>query len=163
MSQPPVTTLSEAALALSIVMILLVPLAIGGLALINTGLGRSRSASHAMLGSLAIASVAMLAYFVCGFSWQGFSGRPAHTITVAGLQWNWLASERLFLAGLPFDGSAVSLAACLGMFSVALAAVIPLGAGADRWRLSAACASTALFAGFTAGWGVDSSTRAARR
>jgi Amt family ammonium transporter len=35
------------------------------------------------------------------------------------------------------------------MFSVALAALIPLGAGSERWRLGASCASTALLAGWT--------------
>jgi Amt family ammonium transporter len=39
--------------------------------------------------------------------------------------------------------------ALLQMFSVGLAALIPLGAGTDRWRLGAACASTALMAGCT--------------
>jgi Amt family ammonium transporter len=35
------------------------------------------------------------------------------------------------------------------MVSVGLAAIIPLGAGADRWRLSGICASTVLLAGCT--------------
>ena len=39
---------SRIAFALCLSFILLVPLAIAGLALINTGLGRSRSAAHAM-------------------------------------------------------------------------------------------------------------------
>src|SRR5262249_3711585 len=42
-----------------------------------------------------------------------------------------------------------SLAALLGMMSAGLAAIIPLSSGADRWRLGAACASTAIFAGWT--------------
>jgi Amt family ammonium transporter len=39
--------------------------------------------------------------------------------------------------------------ACLQLFGVGFAAMIPLGAGADRWRLRASCASTALLAGIT--------------
>ncbi len=35
------------------------------------------------------------------------------------------------------------------MFAAALAAVIPLGAGEERWRLGAAAASTAVFAGWS--------------
>jgi Amt family ammonium transporter len=35
------------------------------------------------------------------------------------------------------------------MMSVALAALIPLGSGTDRWRLGASCASAALLAGWT--------------
>jgi len=53
------------------------------------------------------------------------------------------------MRGLRLDGSPASLAAWLQMLSVGLAALIPLGSGADRWRLPASCASTALLAGFT--------------
>jgi Amt family ammonium transporter len=35
------------------------------------------------------------------------------------------------------------------MFSVGLAALLPLGAGAERWRFSASCASAVLLAGWT--------------
>jgi Amt family ammonium transporter len=41
------------------------------------------------------------------------------------------------------------LAAWLQMFSVGIAALIPLGAGSERWRLGASCASTAILAGWT--------------
>jgi ammonium transporter, Amt family len=129
--------------------ILVAPLALAGLAIANTGLGRSRSASHAMLSALCVLGVAALAWFVCGFAWQGFPGRPAHAFAAAGAQWNWIAAEPFFLRNLPLDGSPVALAAWLQILSVALAALIPLGAGADRWRLGAACLSTALLAGWT--------------
>ncbi|MGO9255205.1 MAG: ammonium transporter [Bryobacteraceae bacterium] len=129
--------------------ILLAPLALTGLAIANAGLGRSRSASHAMLSALCVLGVAALAWFICGFAWQGYPGRPFHAIAAAGAQWNWIAAEPFFFRGLPLDGSPASLAAWLQIFSVALAALIPLGAGADRWRLGAACISTALLAGWT--------------
>jgi len=145
----PVPALSEAGTAVCILFILLVPLAGAGLALINTGLGRSRSAAHSMLASLCVVAVAALVYFACGFAWQGYLGRPAHVVTLAGKGWNWLAAEPLFLRGLKLDGSPASLAAWLQMLTVGLAALIPLGSGADRWRLPASCASTALLAGFT--------------
>jgi len=61
--------ISEAAFALCLVLLLLAPLAIAGVALINTGLGRSRSAAQALLGNLAIVAVAAIV-FACG------SGRP---------------------------------------------------------------------------------------
>jgi Amt family ammonium transporter len=102
-----------------------------------------------MMASLCVVAVAAIVYVVCGFAWQGFIGRPAHVFTVAGKEWNWIAAEPLFLRGLPLDGSPASLAAWLQMLSVGLAAQIPLGAGADRWRLRACCASTALLAGWT--------------
>jgi Amt family ammonium transporter len=145
----PVPALSEAGRALCILFILLVPLAGAGLAFINTGLGRSRSAAHAMLVSLCAVAVAALVYFACGFAWQGYIGRPAHVLTIAGKGWSWIGREPLFFRGLRLDGSPDSLAAWLQMLSVGLAALIPLGSGADRWRLPAICASTALLAGGT--------------
>jgi ammonium transporter, Amt family len=145
----PAPALSETSTALCIFFILLVPLAAAGISFINSGLGRSRSAAHSMLASLCAIAVAAVAFFVCGFAWQGFIGRPAHVFAIAGKDWNWIAAEPFFLRGLQLDGSPASLAACLQMFSVGLAALIPLGSGAERWRLGATCASTALLAGWT--------------
>ena len=99
--------------------VFLVPLAAAGLALINTGLGRSRSAAHAMLASLLAMAVAAMVY----------------------------AAESLFVRGQPLDGSPASLAVLLQMLGAGLAALIPLSSGADRWRLGASCASAALLAG----------------
>src|ERR1039457_1821255 len=149
MTQAPAPVLSDIAQALCAALILMVPLAGAGLALIHAGLGRSRSAAHAMLGSLCVIAVAMLVYFVCGWSWQGFPGGGAHVFTAAGKAWNWLGAEPFFLRGLPFRESPAALTAWLQMFSVGIAALIPLGAGNDRWRLGASCASTALLAGWT--------------
>lgn len=140
---------SETASALCFVLVLLVPFAIVGLALINTGLGRSRSAAHSMMASLMAVAVAALVYFAVGFSWQGFAGGPTHAISLGGKAWNWIAAEPFFMRGLQFDSSPSSLIAPLQIFGVGLATLIPLGAGADRWRLGAICASTALLAGFT--------------
>jgi len=82
---------SEAAMALCVVLILLVPFAAAGLALINTGLGRSRSAAHSMLASLCVMSIAALLYILV---------------------------RMLFLRGLKLDGSPASLALLLQMFTV---------------------------------------------
>lgn len=149
MTPLPAPVLSETAIVLCIFFILLVPLSAAGLALVNAGLGRSRSAAHAMVASLCAISVAAVVYFVCGFSWQGFSGQPAHAFSVGGREWSWISAEPLFLRGLRLDDAPASLAAWLQMLSVGLAALIPLGAGADRWRMGASAASTALLAGFT--------------
>jgi Amt family ammonium transporter len=142
-------TFSDATTALCFGLILLVPFAGAGLSLINTGLGRSRSAAHAMTGSFVVIATAAVVYFVCGFSWQGFVGRPAHFLAIGNAGWNWIAAEPLFMRGLALDGSPASLAALLQLFSIGLAALIPLGAGAERWRLGAICASTAVLAGWT--------------
>jgi ammonium transporter, Amt family len=140
---------SEAARGLCLLSILLVPFASAGLALINTGLCRSRNAAHTLLGSLVVVGVAAGAYFVCGYSWQGYPGLSSHAVGLGGRSWDWIGAERFLMGGLKFDGSPASLAAWLGMVSVGVAALIPLGAGAERWRLAACAASTALFAGWT--------------
>jgi ammonium transporter, Amt family len=142
-------SLSESSATLCIVLILLVPLAAAGLALVNTGLARSRSAAHVMLASLCIFAVAAIVYVAFGFSWQGAAGRPAHFLTIGGKAWNWIAAEPFFLRGLRLDLSPASLVLLLQMLSVGVAAMIPLGAGAERWKLGAACASTVLLAGWT--------------
>ncbi len=135
--------------AICILFIFLVPLAAAGIALMNTGLGRSRSAAHSMMASLAVFGVAAVIFFFCGFAFEGFAGAPGHVLKIAGNDWGWLGAQPFFLRGLKYDGSASSLVALLQMLSVGLAAMIPLGSGGDRWRLGAACASSALLAGIT--------------
>lgn len=143
----PLSSLSDIGALLCMLSILLVPLAGAGLSLINTGLGRSRSASHIMLSSLCVISVAALMYFFCGFAWQGYPGGPGHEFFFAGRGWNWIAAQPFFLRKVDLDGSPASLAALLGIFSAGLTGLIPLGSGLDRWRLGAICASTALLSG----------------
>ncbi len=145
----PLLNSSPADPALCFLLILLVPLAGAGLALIHAGLGRSRSAAHAMLASVCVISLAALVYTMVGFSWQGAPGGPAHTFHVGAKSWNWIAAETFFLRGFLLDFSPRSLVFLLQLFSVGLAALIPLSSGADRLRLGATCASTALLAGWT--------------
>ncbi|HTZ73772.1 MAG TPA: hypothetical protein VMB47_07620 [Candidatus Aquilonibacter sp.] len=142
-------SLSDAAIALSIAFILLVPFAIAGLSLVNTGLGRSRSAAQMMMCSLGVVAVAALTYFVIGFAWQGYVDSQGFYFLIGGKEWNWISADRFFLRSVPLNGSPASLAVWLEMFSVCLAAIIPLGSGADRWRMSAAMISTVLLAGWT--------------
>jgi ammonium transporter, Amt family len=139
---------SIATSVLCLLFICLVPLAAAGLALMNTGLGRLRSAAHSMMTSLCVFSVAVLVYFFWGQSWQGFTGEPQHVVILGGKGWSWLANGSLFLRHLPLAGSPASLAALLGLVTAGVVALIPLGSGADRWRLVAACISAALLAGF---------------
>jgi Amt family ammonium transporter len=130
---------------LCLVFILLVPFAIAGLALINTGLGRSRSAAHAMTCSLCVVGVGVLAYFAWGYALQGF---PSQAESLG-----WPGSDirnpnpGLFLRSVETWGGAAAF--LLAMFSVGIAAQPALGASADRWRLGAACASTVLLTGIT--------------
>jgi Amt family ammonium transporter len=144
-----VSRLTEATTIASLFFILLVPFAAAGLALMNVGLGRTRSAGHMMMASLCALAVAALTYFVCGFSWQGYIGGPEYVMTLTGKNWSWIAAVPFFFRKLAFDGSSASLVAFFQMFCVGLAALIPLGSGADRWRLRASCLSTALLAALT--------------
>jgi Amt family ammonium transporter len=101
-----------------------------------------------MLASLCVFAVAAIAYVIFGFSFQGAAGRPTHVLTIGGRAWDWIAAEPFFLRGLRLDVSPVSLVFLLQMFSVGLAAMIPLGAAAERWRLGASCAFAVLLAGW---------------
>ena len=56
----------ETSFALTLVLLLLAPLAIAGVALVNAGLGRSRSAAQSMLGSLVVISTAVVAFALVG-------------------------------------------------------------------------------------------------
>ena len=140
---------SEISAAICLLSILLVPLAVAGLALTNNGLGKTRSAAHAMLASMCVVAVAALVYIAIGFSWEGFAGPSAHVAIIGGKPWDWIAAQPFFLRGLELNNSPASLAALLQMFTVGIAAMIPLGAVADRWRLGAICASTAVMSGWT--------------
>jgi ammonium transporter, Amt family len=145
----PIPSLSTNETTICFVLILLVPFAGAGLGLLNSGLGRCRSAAHVILASLCVVGVSALVYVAVGYSWQGAMGGPGHTALIAAKPWNWIAAEPFFLRGLRLDTSAGSLVLLLQMFSVGVASIIPLSAGSDRWRLSAACASSALLAGWT--------------
>jgi Amt family ammonium transporter len=131
------------------VLVAMVPLALAGLVVMNAGLGRTRSAAHSMLASMAAIAVAALAYCIVGFCWEGVSGGPVHTLTVAGRTWVWGGRAPFCLGGVWGGAPRVALQVLLQVFAVGIAALIPLSAGADRWRLSASCFSTALLAGWT--------------
>jgi Amt family ammonium transporter len=144
---PP--ALTDLQTALCIVALLLAPLACAGLALINSGLGRARSAAHTMTAAMCVVAVAACIYIVCGRSWQGFAGLSARSFIIGGKPWNWIGAASPFLAGVPFDGSPALLAAWMGMIAAGLSGLIPLGAGSERWRLGSVCISTAILAGWT--------------
>lgn len=123
---PPVSEY-QLSFSLCLVFILLVPFAIAGLALVNTGLGRSRSAALAMTSSLCAISIAVITYLILGFSveWWRFG----------------LFFRQQYVIGNPL--------VLLLPLSVALASIIPLGGAADRWRLGTICVSTFVLAGVT--------------
>jgi Amt family ammonium transporter len=142
--------MTDAAVALTLALLLLAPLAIAGLALINTGLGRSRSAAQALLGSLAIVAVAAIAFAIVGAAITGnlsaASGSAGRVFHLAGKPWGWLGADAPLLGGLGAASPHSQLALLFEFFAVALAALIPWGSGADRLRLSAGMAIAALMA-----------------
>lgn len=144
MSLPAPMTFSDASFALTLGLLLLAPLAIAGIALVNTGLGRSRSAAQSLLGSLVVISTAVIAFAVAGSALA--AGTPAdHLLHVAGKPWNWCGRGPLFLAGLSAAPAHAQLAVLFELLSVALVVLIPWGSGADRLRLPAGAVIAAIF------------------
>ena len=127
-------------------LILLIPLAMAGLTLLNAGLTRSRSTAHILLASLCAAAVAILVYAAVGFSFAGF-GSAGHAIHAGGRDWNLIGNGRLFARSVSFDHGIGPLVLLLQLFSIGFAALIPVASGAERWRIAAVCASTAMLAG----------------
>ncbi|HEY4381894.1 MAG TPA: hypothetical protein VGN01_16215 [Acidobacteriaceae bacterium] len=131
--------------------VMLIPLAAAGLALIHQGLGRSRSAAHAMLASLCAIAIAAVVFVMIGYAWA--SSGAVHAFTAGGVRWDWLGAGQFFAGGIHFDGTDPaalnsSLILCLMMFGSGLAAMVPLSGGTDRWRLAPACLASAVLAGF---------------
>ena len=86
-------------LVLCMFCVILIPLAFAGLALIQQGLGRSRSAAHTMLNICVLAITAII-FVAFGFSWAGIAGGLAHSFTVRGSSWNWIGALPLFSQGV---------------------------------------------------------------
>lgn len=129
--------LLQAQFVFCLISLLISPLALAGVALINTGLGRSRSAAHALTASLCAVATAVVLFLIIGFRIQG--NPPGAILAGATTQ------PGLFLAQV--NQPVAQLAAILSLLSVALSALIPLGATADRLRLGPALLSTAVLAG----------------
>ncbi len=144
------TPMTDATFVLTLALLFLAPLTIAGIALINTGLGRSRSAAQALLGNLAILAVAAIVFAVVGATLTGVSGGLAccagHTFQLAGKPWNWLGAGPFLLSGLSSAAPQSQLALLFEFMAVALAAMVPWGSGADRWRLTAGVAAAAVLA-----------------
>ncbi len=130
-----------------LLLIMLIPLAIAGLALLNAGLTRSRGAAHSALSSLCVVAIAVLAYGALGTAIQGTEGQPGVSLLIAGKAWDILGAARLFQRSVQFDTlNKGALVLLYQLFAVGLCALIPVAGGAERWRLTATCASTALLA-----------------
>jgi len=138
--------MSDAVFALTLALMLLAPMAIAGVALVNTGLGRSRSAAQAMLGNLALIAVAAIVFAFIGASFTGSLGLKEVALHVAGKPWSVLGLGPFLLRGLGGAAPQAQLAVLFEFLAVAMLVLLPWGSGADRWRLAAGCASAAVSA-----------------
>ena len=132
--------------ALAMTFLMLAPLAVAGLALVNAGLGRSRSAAQSLLGSLAIMSASFIAFAGVGACFAGAGG--AVTFALAGKSWNWIGTGPILLMELGKSPIETQLAVLFECLAVALTCLVPWGAGADRVRLAAGWAMAALLGAF---------------
>jgi Amt family ammonium transporter len=139
--------LPESASVLCALLICALPLAIAGLALVYAGFSGARHSSQVLIGSVSLLAVAAVVYFVIGFSWQGYPGGPSYAMQFGSTTWDWIGALRLFFHGLDWNGTAACFIAGFQILAVGIAAIIPWGASAGRWRLSAAAISTVLLAG----------------
>jgi Amt family ammonium transporter len=137
----------ETSFAMTLVLLLLAPLAIAGVALVNVGLGRSRSAMQSMLGGLVVISTAVIAFAVVGFAVSAETAKD-FIFHVASKPWDWAGEGHFLLSGLASTPARAQLALLFEFLSVALVVLIPWGSGADRLRLPAGAAIAAVFGAF---------------
>lgn len=141
---PQLFAMSEAQIALTLALLLLAPLAIAGIALVNAGLGRSRSAAQALLGNLFIVAVALVVFALVGATFTGTLGNTEIVANVGGKAWSVLGLAPFLLRGLGSAEPHAQLALVFEFLAVAMAAILPWGSGADRWRLAAGCGAAVI-------------------
>jgi Amt family ammonium transporter len=126
---------SDSTLALTFGLLILAPLAIAGLAVMNAGLGRSRSAAQSLLGSLVIFAVAVIGFALVGSALA--AGTHSAIFSVGGRPWNWLGkSPALFLSSRSVSAEE-QLQTLFELIAAGMIGLIPWGAGSDRLRLAA--------------------------
>ena len=138
---------SEAVIALTLALLLICPLAIAGVALINTGLARSRSAAQLLLGNLILVAVTAIVFVFAGAALAGALGGKEILIHAAGKTWGVLGMGPFLLHGLSDAAPQAQLRLLFEFLAVAMVAILPWGSGADRWRIGGGCAAAAVLAG----------------
>jgi hypothetical protein len=119
--------MSDAVFALTLALMLLAPMAIAGVALINTGLGRSRSAAQAMLGNLALIAVAAIVFAFIGASFAGSLGSKEVVLHAAGKPWSVLGLGSFLLRGLGAAAPQAQLAVLVSVFGCRHVGSAPMG------------------------------------
>lgn len=135
--------MNDATALAAFLLLMLAPLAVAGLAFLNTGLGRARSAAQALIGSLVLLALAAILFVLCGSTLATGAG---HAVSLAGHSWNLLGSGSLFANGLGAQSLEDQLQFLFKLLALALCVLIPWGSGADRLRISAGAAIAALYA-----------------
>jgi len=128
---------------LAFVLLLIAPLTIAGVAFLNTGLGRARSAAQALVGSIALAALAAILFVTFG---SALATGPGLAFHLAGKPWNLFGSGFFFACGLASQPIEAQLGLLFELFAVALTVLLPWGSGADRLRLAAGACIAALYA-----------------
>ena len=146
MTTPATTPVPDFLPIMAFAFLLLAPLALAGLALVNAGLGRSRSAAQALLGSVAIVSVSVIAFAGVGACLAGSSG--AAVFMLSGKSWDWIGTGPILLSHITKSPMEAQLGVLFECLAVGLAGLIPWGAGADRLRLAAGWAIAAVLGAF---------------
>lgn len=136
-------------IAALIAALLVSPLSIAGIAILFAGLTRTRSVAHCLFLCLAASGVAVAAFLVCGFAIFGSASQPSFSVTFASHSWSLSGAGPLFVHGRRPEDFTVWPAVWFGMIAAALACVIPVGAGVERWRTGAMLCSSAVVAGFS--------------
>src|ERR1700728_3714703 len=125
----PLATMTDAVFALTLALLLLAPMAIAGVALINTGLGRARSAAQAMLGSVALVAVAVIVFAFIGAFFTGSPGSTEVILHAAGKPWSVLGLGPFLLRGLGAAAPQAQLAVLFEFLAVAMMVLLPWGSG----------------------------------
>lgn len=136
--------LPQSAFVLALCLLLISPLALAGVALINAGLGRSRSAAHSMLGSLALIAVAVVVFALIGSMFA--YGDTGYTFSISGKPWNWIGAGPFALKGFSAGTVQAQLSTLAQFIAVAFSVLIAWGSGADRFRIAAGAAAAAILA-----------------
>jgi Amt family ammonium transporter len=143
----PAAPIPDTLFALALGLLFLAPLAVAGVALINVGLGRSRSAAQTLLGNLAMVAVAVILFALVGSAFAGaLPGGAGHILTLGGKPWNLLGAGPLLASGLSSAPLQSQLALFFEVAAVALLVLLPWGSGADRVGLLAGCGMAAVLA-----------------
>lgn len=136
--------LPQSAFVLALCLVLVSPLALAGVALINTGLGRSRSAAQSMLGTLTLIAVATIVFAVIGATFA--YSETGYTFSISGAPWNWIGAGSFALHGFSAETVQTQLGTLAQFIALAFAVLIAWGSGADRFRIAAGAATAAILA-----------------